>query len=90
MATSLLHVRSVTVACIHAVPCCWVIARTQSTFSMVLATSPFRAIFPDQNTQSSSTDLIAQSNFSRSVLEKKRSIGTPNFLEKTTVRRGSM
>lgn len=46
--------------------------------------------FPFQNSQSSSTDLIAQSNFSRSVLEKNFSIGTSNFLEKTTVRRGSM
>ena len=44
----------------------------------------------DQNSQSSSTDLIAHSNFSRSCLEKKRSIGTSNFFEKTTVRRGSM
>lgn len=43
-----------------------------------------------QNSQSSSTDLIAQSNFSRRVFEKKRSMGTSNFLEKTTVRRGSM
>ena len=44
----------------------------------------------DQNSQFSSTDLIAQSNFSRRVLEKKRSIGTSNFFEKTTVNLGSM
>lgn len=43
-----------------------------------------------QNSQSSPADLIAQSNFSRSVLEKNRSIGTLNFFENTTVRRGSM
>lgn len=43
-----------------------------------------------QNSQSSSTELIAQLNLSRSVLLKKRSIGTLNFFEKTTVRRGSM
>ena len=43
-----------------------------------------------QNSQSSSTDLIAQLNFSRRVLEKNLSIGTLNFFEKTTVRRGSM
>jgi hypothetical protein len=34
--------------------------------------------------------LIAHSNFSRSVFEKNFSIGTLNFLEKTTVNRGSM
>ena len=44
----------------------------------------------NQNFQVSSTDAIAQANFSRSVLEKKRSMGTSNFFEKTTVRRGSM
>ena len=43
-----------------------------------------------QNSQFSSTDLIAQSNFSRSVFEKNFSMGTLNFLENTTVRRGSM
>lgn len=43
-----------------------------------------------QNSQFSSTDLMAQSNFSRSVFEKNLSMGTLNFLEKTTVRRGSM
>ena len=43
-----------------------------------------------QNSQFSSTDLMAQSNFSRRVLEKNFSMGTPNFLENTTVRRGSM
>lgn len=47
-------------------------------------------IAPDQNSQSSSTDFTAQSNFSRSVLEKNFSIGTLNFFEKTTVSRGSM
>jgi hypothetical protein len=44
----------------------------------------------DQNSQSSSTDLIAHSNFSRKAFEKNFSIGTLNFLLKTTVRRGSM
>jgi len=43
-----------------------------------------------QNSQSSSTDLMAHSNFSRRALEKNFSIGTLNFLLKTTVRRGSM
>lgn len=43
-----------------------------------------------QNSQFSSTDLMAHSNFSRSVLEKNFSMGTLNFLTKTTVSRGSM
>lgn len=43
-----------------------------------------------QNSQSASTDLMAHSNFSRSALEKNFSMGTLNFLLKTTVRRGSM
>jgi hypothetical protein len=34
--------------------------------------------------------MIAQPNFSRSVLENSLSIATPNFLQNTTVRRGSM
>lgn len=44
----------------------------------------------DQNSQSASTDWIAHVNFSRSDFEKSFSIGTSNFLQKTTVRRGSM
>lgn len=43
-----------------------------------------------QNSQFSSTDFMAHPNFSRRVFEKMRSIGTSNFLQKTTVRRGSM
>lgn len=45
-----------------------------------------------QNSQSSSSssDSIAHVNFSRSVFEKNFSTGTSNFLENTTVRRGSM
>jgi hypothetical protein len=45
-----------------------------------------------QNSQSSSSsiDSMAQVNLSRRVFEKNFSIGTLNFLAKTTVRRGSM
>lgn len=61
---------------------------TQSQHVSNTSATPNNAAF--QNSQSSSTDLIAQSNFSRRVFEKSFSIGTPNFLQKTTVRRGSM
>lgn len=64
--------------------CCPCISRTPALETNATCESAF------QNSQSSSTDLIAQSNFSRNVLEKNFSMGTSNFLEKTTVRRGSM
>lgn len=60
-----------------------------STTNLLLS-APSSALFPQNSQFGSSTDLIAQLNFSRRVLEKNFSIGTSNFFENTTVRRGSM
>lgn len=60
--------------------------------TIVLVSVKSKSNLGHQNSQStlSSTDLMAQLNFSRRVLEKNFSIGTSNFLAKTAVRRGSM